>query len=292
MIDYKPVIHTINYRDCEMGVLRLDLVDHGISGNKWFKLKYNLQSAIAQGRDTIITFGGAYSNHIAATASACRAFGLKSIGIIRGEQAAAMNSTLQKASENGMEIEFVSRDIYKTKREEHFLNGLTRRYPNAYIIPEGGDNALGITGCKEILTGETAGYSAICCAIGTGTMFTGLSRSLLPHQRVIGFPVLKGAIKLRSLQAEIFPDYHFGGYAKHTSELLAFKRGFENAYRIPLDYVYTAKLFYGVVDLIHRDVLHHKSKILVIHSGGLQGNEGYEARYSLKPNRQLMDPQG
>lgn len=288
---YKPVIHTITYNGCRIAVLRLDLPDSEVSGNKWFKLKYNLQAAAEQGKDTILTFGGAYSNHIAATAAACKKLGLKSVGIIRGD-AGTRNATLQKAKEHGMELRFVSREAYREKNNAAFLDELQGQYPGAYIIPEGGDNALGMAGCREILAPETAGYRTICCAIGTGTTFKGLRQALLPHQSLIGIPVLKGFPRIGEPQAETFTEYHFGGYARHTPELLAFKQRFESIYDIPLDYVYTAKLFYAVCNLCDRQVLGNEHQILVIHSGGLQGNEGYEARYNLNPRRQLTDAQG
>lgn len=292
MIAYSPVIHTITYRAQEIGVLRLDLLHRDISGNKWFKLKYNILAAIDAGKTGLLTFGGAYSNHIAATAAACKMAGLKSIGMIRGDETTALNATLQKAMGNGMKIHWIDRARYSQKEDADFLKALQAQYPEAYIVPEGGNNDKGICGCAEILSPETLSYKTICCAIGTGATFEGIRQSLQSSQFLVGIPVLKGFEKTNHANAETHTGYHFGGYAKHTPELLAFKDNFENTYRIPLDYVYTAKLFYAVFDLIDKGLISRESSVLIIHSGGLQGNAGYEARYSLKPSRQLMDAQG
>lgn len=292
MLTYAPIINKIEYNGYRIGVLRLDLIHPEISGNKWFKLKYNLLEATARQKNTIITFGGAFSNHLAATAMACKMGSFKSIGIIRGEESSANNPTLSFAQQNGMELLFVNRVEYTQKNDSGYLQRLRYMYPDAYIIPEGGDNALGQKGCEEILTKETSNYTNIFCAHGTGTTYKGIVKSLLPNQNLTVINVLKFEATTEALQTKILNNYHFGGYAKHTNELLEFKSWFEPNYSIPLDYVYTGKLFFAAFDLMKQNTLDKNQEILLIHCGGLQGNEGYEKRYNLNPNRQVNDAQG
>lgn len=281
MISYNPIINSIDYNGYQIGVLRLDEIHPEISGNKWFKLKHNLSKALLENKKTILTFGGAYSNHIAATAMACKLAGFKSIGIIRGEKTSSTNSTLTLAKENGMQVMFVSREQYKQKNDPSQLQLLQAEYPDAYIIPEGGDNALGQKGCEEILSNISTDYDLIFCAHGTGTTFRGIAKSLLPHQKLIAINVLKYEASYNALNANVNNQYHFGGYAKHNNELLEFKSWFETTYHIPLDYVYTSKLMYAVFDLINHQKIDKNKNILIIHSGGLQGNKGYEERYKI-----------
>lgn len=281
MLLYKPIIHKIIYKNFELSVLRLDLIHSEISGNKWFKLKYNLQQAALENKDTIMTFGGAYSNHIAATAVACRINNFNCIGVIRGDDTIELNDTLTQAQKNGMQLKFISRELYKQKDTAEYLNELQKKYPNAYIIPEGGSNVLGEKGCQEIITNDMNNYSTIFCAYGTGNTFRGIKQSISNQQKLIGINVLKYHAKSDSEQSPILNDYHFGGYAKHTNELLVFKNQFEKNYEIPLDYVYTTKLFFAVFDLMDRNKIKSDETILVVHSGGLQGNVGYEKRYQL-----------
>lgn len=281
MLSYHPIIDHLHYKDCCVSVLRLDLLHPEISGNKWFKLKYNLKQALLENKNTLLTFGGAFSNHIAASAFACKEAGLNSIGIIRGEETAINNPTLSFARENGMELHFVSREVYKLKRTAAYLERLEQQFPNCYIIPEGGDNALGQKGCEEILNTQTDPYTVVFCAYGTGTTFKGIARSLKPHQTLTGINVLNYQASTDLSQSSVLNNYHFGGYAKHTRVLLEFKDRFEKQFDIPLDYVYTSKLFFAVCDLIDQGKVGPAEKILVIHSGGLQGNEGYRARYHL-----------
>lgn len=292
MITYIPTINNIEYNGYRIGILRLDLIHPEISGNKWFKLKYNLLEAVKQQKNTVITFGGAFSNHIAATAIACKIAGLKSIGIIRGEDSSANNTTLLLAQQNGMELLFINRIEYSQKNDSGYLQRLRYMYPDSYIIPEGGDNALGQKGCEEILVKETEFYSTIFCASGTGTTYKGIAKSLLPHQNLTVINSLKFEAISETPQTTILNNYHFGGYAKHTNELLEFKTWFEETYSIPLDYVYTIKLFFAAFDLMKENKLDKAQKILVIHSGGLQGNEGYQKRYNLNPNRHVNDAHG
>lgn len=292
MISYSPIIDKIEYNGYQIGVLRLDLIHPDISGNKWFKLKYNLEQAEKENKDTIITFGGAFSNHIVATAMACKLVNLKSIGIIRGEETSAINPTLSFAKQHHMELLFVTRNEYAQKSDFGYLQRLRYMYPHAYIIPEGGDNRLGQKGCEEILTESAKNYSSVFCAYGTGTTYKGISKSLLPHQELTVVNVLNFEATANEAQTTILNNYHFGGYAKHTQELLVFKKWFEETYQIPLDYVYTSKLFFAAFDLMKQEKLKKEHQILIIHCGGLQGNKGYEERYNLNPNRQVNDAQG
>lgn len=281
MITYNPIINQIEYNGYQIGILRLDLIHPDISGNKWFKLKYNLQQATKEQKNTIITFGGAFSNHIAATAKACKLADFKSIGIIRGEETSIHNPTLSFAKSNDMELLFVTRNEYTQKNNSGYLQRLRYMYPEAYVIPEGGDNKLGQKGCKEILTNETAIYNTIFCAMGTGTTYKGIANALLPNQVLQVVNVLKYEALSENKQTTILNSYHFGGYAKHTQELLDFKQWFEKTYTIPLDYVYTSKLFFSAFDQMKNNQLNKKEKVLIIHCGGLQGNTGYKLRYKI-----------
>ncbi|SFE13601.1 1-aminocyclopropane-1-carboxylate deaminase [Chitinophaga sp. CF118] len=265
----------------QAAMLRLDLLHPEISGNKWFKLKYNLEAA---GKRRILTFGGAYSNHIAATAAACELAGLPCIGIIRGERPLQLSHTLQLAVEKGMQLEFVSREVYRHKDSTNW----TPLFPDAYIIPEGGNNVAGARGCQEILSlADTSAFTHILCAVGTGTTLAGLISSAQPHQLVQGYVVLKGATYLQEevaallrgiadLQGSVFHaapwtlihDFHGGGYAKTSSGLISFINHFYQETRIPLDVVYTGKLVWG----FSQSAFPAGSKILLIHTGGLQGN--------------------
>lgn len=287
-----PIVTPLSHEGRHLFMLRLDLIDPEISGNKWYKLKLNLAKARELGKSTILTFGGAFSNHIAATAAACQRQGFQSIGIIRGEASSQSNATLSRAKEQGMQLLFVSREEYRQKDEERYLQALDRRFPNAYIIPEGGDNALGQQGCEGILGNNTQAFDRIFCAYGTGTTFKGLAKSLEAHQTLHGINVLKYNAVSDLPKSSIVNAYHFGGYARHTQELLDFKAWFEHAFGIALDYVYTAKVCYAVFDLIKQGNISKDENILIIHSGGLQGNAGYETRYNLKPSRQVNEPQG
>ncbi len=274
----------LNEKNIQADVLRLDRIHHVISGNKWFKLKYYLEEAVGKKHTSVLTFGGAYSNHIIATAFAAKMCGLKSIGIIRGEEPKVLSHTLTDAKNYGMQIEFISRDEYKTKTEEFFLNELRKKIPDCYIIPEGGEGLLGVKGSSEILDAvKQNDYSHILCAIGTGTMFAGIVNASSAHQKIIGFPILKG-IKNLSTEVhqyinsekesciEINNDYHFGGYAKKNDELIKFMNSFYQQTKISSDFVYTGKLFYGMIDLLQKNHFASGSKLLIIHSGGLQGN--------------------
>lgn len=266
-----------------VAVKRLDQIHPQISGNKFFKLKYNFLEAQRLNLKQIITFGGAYSNHIAATAYAAHRFGFQSIGIIRGDELAhkVLNPTLLTAQQLGMQLQFVSREIYRLKDTPEFLAELKQKYPLAYIIPEGGTNALAIQGSQEILTQtDLQDYDVICCAVGTGGTITGLIEASSDRHRVLGFSALKGdflqqEVAQRTLKTnwKISDDYCFGGYAKTNDQLFQFIQNFEDQHRIPLEQIYTGKMLYGIFDLIAKGYFDENTRILAIHSGGLQGRK-------------------
>lgn len=270
-----------NNSGIEVYVKREDVLHNEISGNKFRKLKYNLAEAQTLGFRKLLTFGGAYSNHIAAVAAAGKEFGFKTIGIIRGEELQEKyqeNPTLKKASENGMQFEFVDRTQYRDKNNIQFLNKLKDKFGDFYLIPEGGTNQLAVKGCTEILTKDDEMFDFICCAVGTGGTISGIINSLKPHQKAIGFPALKGDFLTEDIkkfakndQWHLVTDYHFGGYAKINDELKQFMKQFFKKYLISLDPVYTSKTFFGVIDLISKGYFKPHSKILIIHTGGLQG---------------------
>ena len=267
-------------------VKREDLLHPVISGNKYRKLYYNLQNARKLNKKKLITFGGAFSNHILATAGAGSEFDFETIGIIRGEELAedlartlASNPTLYAAVKLGMQLQFVSRSEYKKKETAGFLNELQALHPDAYIIPEGGTNEWAVKGCEEILNKETSLFDFVCTAVGTGGTISGIINASAPHQKVLGFPALKANFlkdlikknKVTKSNWELIHAYHFGGYGKVTKDLIEFVNTFKMETKIPLDPIYTAKMMFGVMDLIAKDFFPENTKILAIHTGGLQG---------------------
>ncbi len=270
-------------------IKREDLIHPEISGNKWRKLKYNLEEARRLGFSTVLTFGGAFSNHIEAVAAAGKLFDFKTIGIIRGETRAAKNPTLTKAAVNGMELHFISREAYRMKEDSDFIDQLHEKYESFYLLPEGGTNDLAITGCREIVAQIDQPFDVICCPVGTGGTITGIIASLDKSVKVYGFPALKGYFLkndvekfLSSIWGDGFPewrlltDYHFGGYAKITNQLVAFIKDFKRINSILLDPVYTGKMMFGIYDLIKKDHFPKGTQIIAIHTGGLQGIEGFD----------------
>jgi 1-aminocyclopropane-1-carboxylate deaminase len=267
-----------------IAVKREDLIHPYISGNKYRKLKYTLEDAQKLGHKQLLTFGGAYSNHIAAVAYAGKIHGFGTIGVIRGEElmgSIANNPTLKRAQDDGMEFVFVTREQYRLKEDTFFLSELANQFGIFYVIPEGGTSALAVKGCEEILTKEDAMYDYICCAVGTGGTISGIINSVLPHQKVLGFPALKGDFLsndirkfAKSTQWELHTDYTLGGYAKVTPELINFINSFFQETKIPLDPVYTGKMVFGVMDLLKKNYFQEGSKVLLIHTGGLQGVTG------------------
>lgn len=265
----------------QLTIKRLDLIHPQISGNKFYKLKYNLLAAQQQGLTQVLTFGGAFSNHIAATAYAAQRFGFESIGMIRGEELATrdLNPTLQTAQDFGMQLHFVSRAEYRLRHEAEYIQRLQLQYPQAFIVPEGGSNALALQGTQEILSeDDRKNYDVICCAVGTGGTIAGLIESSSEQQQILGFSALKGDFLKRDIQQwtnksnwSLTDAYCCGGYAKTTVELLQFMQHFEQKYAISLEQVYTAKMMMGLFDLIQQQYFPENSRILAIHTGGLQG---------------------
>ena len=265
-------------KNIEVSVLRLDKIHPVISGNKWFKLRYYLEEAKELDKKKIVTFGGAWSNHIIATAAICRLNGFEATGIIRGEEAAELSATLKLAKEMGMQLNFINREDYSLKKIPEEIN--TDDY---YFIPEGGYGSKGAAGAASILEcTEKENYSHICCAAGTGTMMAGLVQASGKQNKIIAISVLKNNFEIEQRVRSLLPrekmnfdiihDYHFGGYAKHKPELIRFINEFYQLTSIPSDFVYTGKLFYAIHDLINIDFFPPGSKLLFIHSGGLQGN--------------------
>lgn len=273
-------------------IKREDLIHPFVSGNKFRKLKYNLLQAKAENQSTLLTFGGAYSNHIAAVAYAGKENGFQTIGVIRGDELGdkiESNPTLKFAQECGMHFEFVSRETYRLKTEATFLEQLQQQYGAFYLIPEGGTNTFAIQGCEEILTPDDASFDYVACAIGTGGTISGLINSVLPHQKVLGFPALKGDFLqdeirnfVRQDNWELITDYHFGGYGKVTNDLIDWINRFYAQTQIPLDPVYTGKMVFGIVDLIAKNYFPENAKILLIHTGGLQGIQGMNLKLKNK----------
>jgi len=291
-------------RGIELSLYEMHLNHPEISGNKWFKLKYNLIEAEKTGKNKLLTFGGAWSNHIYATAAACKKFGFSSVGIIRGERSPELSSTLQFAEKAGMHLHFISRTEYRNKSTSVFIAELYRQFGDFYLIPEGGSNTLGVKGCTEIVTGMNLSighalpaFDYVCCPCGTGATLAGITLSLKGHQKAIGFSALKGGEfltdEVNKFRKDFFQttqegaqhtsqdetaifkintDYHFGGYAKTTPELVSFREQFEIKHNIPLDDVYTAKMMFGIYDLIRRAYFKSGVKIIALHTGGLQSN--------------------
>lgn len=278
----------------ELSIKRLDQVHIQASGNKFYKLKYNLEEARNQGKSTLLTFGGAYSNHIYATAAAAEHAGFRSLGIIRGEENFPQNPTLEAAQSHGMKLHYISRSAYRNKNEEEFIENIKKEFGDFYLIPEGGTNALAIKGTAEILSVAERGFSHICTSIGTGGTFSGLAKSIGPDQELIGFSSLKGDFIRDEIQSlltqfnihpkgkiQILNQYHFGGYGKHSGDLLDFIRWFYKEFQIPLDPIYTGKMVYGLLDQIKNSLIPSGSKVLILHTGGIQGLAGFNQRFGL-----------
>ncbi len=273
-------------------IKREDVIHKFVSGNKFRKLKYNIQEAQQQQQRTLLTFGGAYSNHIVATAVAGNLCGFKTIGIIRGEELKANfskilqdNKTLYHSHQNGMQFEFVSREDFRQKNDDAFIAQLRKTFGDFYLIPEGGTNSLAIKGCEEILQKEDEKFDYICCAVGTGGTLSGLINSATNNQKVIGFPALKGNFLSTDIKTMVKrsnwylnTNYHFGGYGKINADLIQFINQFKQETSVLLDPIYTAKMLYGILDLVKQDYFKSGSKILAIHTGGIQGIDGINNR--------------
>ena len=274
------------------------LIHPRVSGNKFRKLKYNLEKAQLQNHKGLLTFGGGFSNHIAATASAGQELNIPTVGVIRGEELVTQiesNPTLRYAKSCGMHLEFVSRSSYNKKTDPAYLLQLLETFKDYYILPEGGTNALAIKGCEEILTVKDQSFDIICCAVGTGGTIAGVINRSLLTQKIIGFPALKGEFLKEDIckfatqsNWELWGDYHFGGYAKVDSKLIKFMNDFKLIYNIPLDPVYTAKMMYGIFEGIRSGEIPQTAKVLAIHTGGLQGIEGMNLRLKEKKLEEII----
>lgn len=285
-------IHIKNDKNIQLFLKREDLLHPFVSGNKFRKLKYNLIEAKTQNKSTILTFGGAFSNHIAATAYAGKINDFKTIGVIRGQELESKilsNPTLRFAKQNGMQLCFISREDYRLKHTENFLIKLKKQFGDFYLVPEGGTNSLAVKGCKEILNEEDNIYNYVCTCVGTGGTISGLINASGKHQKILGFPALKGNFLQQDIRKfakhnnwELIFDFHFGGYAKINKELVAFINDFKLKHNIQLDPVYTAKMMYGLTQMITSGKFEENSKILAIHSGGLQGIDGMNLKLKSK----------
>lgn len=267
-----------------LAIRREDLLGKGISGNKFRKLKYNILKASNLGFKKVLTFGGAFSNHILAASYLSKFYDFEVIGVIRGEELAnstTLNPTLMQAKANGMQLDFVTRAEYKNKDQTSFSEKLRDKYGDFYLLPEGGTNDLAIKGCEEILNETDDRYDYICCAVGTGGTVSGLINAASEGQNVIGFSALKGDFLSTTVEGlvakqnwSINDDYHFGGYAKVTKELIDFINDFKSKTGVLLDPIYTGKMMYGIMDLIKKESFPKNTSILAIHTGGTQAIEG------------------
>ena len=262
-----------------------------LSGNKWWKLRHNIEVASEQKYETLLTFGGAFSNHIAAVARAGKEFGFRTIGVIRGEELRIENPTLRQAETDGMQFRFVSRSDYRLKSDREFLSKLREEYGNVYIIPEGGANVEGMRGCRDLVVDLEEHPDVVCCACGTGSTLAGIALGLKEGQLALGFSALKGnfhqreVLRFISAYQEIYPDikaagfeiatqFHEGGYAKVSDRLVHFVKEFQQNYQVPLDLVYTGKMMLGLDSLIRNGKFSPGTSVLALHTGGLQGNVG------------------
>jgi 1-aminocyclopropane-1-carboxylate deaminase len=276
--------------DIKLFIKRDDLIHPQVSGNKWRKLKYNLQEARLQNKKRILTFGGAFSNHIYSLAAAGKICDFETIGIIRGEETFPLNPTLIFAKECGMQLYYINREKYRDKDKPEFIEELKSQYGNCYIVPEGGSNTLALPGVAELLTEIEIPYDVICTPIGTGGTMAGLISGIQNDATVLGFASLKGenyleneiqqllkdTSAIHSKNWEVIHQYHFGGYAKINCELAHFIRNFEQQYQIPLDPVYTSKMLFGILDLCSKGYFEKGKTIIALHTGGLQGLAGMD----------------
>jgi 1-aminocyclopropane-1-carboxylate deaminase len=266
-----------------LALLREDLNHPQVSGNKWWKLKYNLEEAMRLNHRQLLTFGGSYSNHIYATAAAASEVGLRSIGVIRGEEGLPLNPVLSFAGRRGMKLKYISRAQYREKMDDEFLKSLNQEFGNFFVIPEGGTNDLAVKGCAEwgdsLLT-QTFDY--LCLPVGTGGTMAGIVAGLKGRGKVLGFSVLKGGEFLNETISgllrnadseysnwEIETNYHFGGYARTNNELNGFINSFRKENGITLEPIYTGKMMYGIYDRIAKNKFEKGSSVLALHTGGV-----------------------
>lgn len=288
-------------RSIEFFIKRDDLIDEFISGNKGRKLNLNLESAIHQKKSGILTFGGAYSNHLLATAAACQQVGMKSVGIVRGEELSKYsNHMLEQCSHFGMELKFVSRDQYALRHEKYYQESLLIEFPNFMLIPEGGANYLGIIGCQQIMREINRDFDHVFVAQGTTCTSVGIALSLPVKTTLHTVPVLKGFDAMNEMKnlmnsvgfeeqtihnslknVLVHPESHVGGYGKVDTELLYFIEYFYAQTSVPLDPIYTGKVIYAMMNWIQVNNIENTS-ILFIHTGGLQGGKEMSKDYKIK----------
>jgi len=281
-----------HYNGIRLSILREDLVFPEISGNKFRKLKYSVQQALEANCGPLLSFGGAYSNHIAALARAAKLSGMRSIGIIRGEELASqvLNSTLSYARAQGMDLHFVTREQYRDKEDPVFIEVLEQAHGPFYLIPEGGTSKLAVKGCEEIWQGIPDSFDMVCVPVGTGGTLAGLVAGCpKPDISIKGYSAVKGNFQTHLVQRftnrsnfSITDTYCFGGYAKIDAELIRFINEFRRDYGVLLDPVYTAKMLYGILDEIRSGQIPENTRILALHTGGIQGIAGMNQRLKKK----------
>lgn len=290
-----PVSHIqlplLKDKQVELFIKRDELIHPVIQGNKWRKLKYNLLQALKEQQSTLLSFGGAYSNHLHALAAAGNLLGIKTIGIIRGEATHPLNPCLQDMQNWGMQLEFIKRIDYREKTSDKFINHLKDKFGRFYLIPEGGNNPQGFKGCAELLDELQDNYNIICCEVGSGTMLS----SLITYNKnaaieFLGFSIMKNKSLEKDIEKnlhnsplnhlittpwKINHDYHFNGYARTSKELNQFINDFKLEHNIQLEPVYSGKMLYGILELAAKNYFKPGTKILAIHGGGLQGLRGF-----------------
>ena len=290
---FKPSILTkvddplLDRYEIELWMKRDDLLHPVISGNKWRKLKYSLDHALSSGADTIISMGGAYSNHLHALAYTGKSLGLKTTGIIRGELPETLTPTLSELQKWGMELKFVSRSDYRLLRQYKGCHDLPGLKPGQYWLPEGGAHQLALKGVEELVNEIDVAYDILCTPCGTGATLAGMIDAAPEHVSIMGFAALKNAGYLQVDVESLLPrpannwqinlDYHFGGFAKTTTELMTFIADFETKTGIPLEPVYTGKMMYALYDMIAKHTFNPGQRIIAAHTGGLQGKRGFSA---------------
>jgi len=263
-------------------ILRLDLLHPIISGNKWYKLKYNILYAQQHAYKSILTFGGGFSNHLVAAAAAAKAYGLRSIGMVRGVYP-HLTPTLQSCIDLGMQLIFISKEEYNRRTDATYIAQLSAAYQNPFIIPEGGANEYGRLGIADIAKMISSVYTHICVSVGSGTTLAGLRNALPAAQNILGFVPMKNGSYLETEIAghlspekntnwKLYDNWHFGGFGKYNEELIGFMNSFYEQNHIPLDMVYTGKMMYGLQELLRSGHSPETAAILCIHTGGLQGN--------------------
>ena len=284
---YIPNQFVTQINEFSITIKREDLIHPQVSGNKFRKLKYNVQEALTNGATALVTFGGAYSNHLAATAAAGNALKIQTYGFVRGDELEmkARNPTLTFCEAQGMQLHFISRKAYRLKEQAKVFKAFLENNSTAYVIPEGGTNALAVSGCREIITSEDSNFTTICCPVGTGGTFSGLIQAA-PEQEVLGFVVVQDPEIANTVQSfagmnknwELLYEHGFGGYGAFPPELITFINGFYEKYEILLDPLYTGKMLFGIFTLIKNKQWRWGNNILIIHTGGIQGIQGANQR--------------